>query len=146
MDNENQINEQPQQDSEVKESFNLFKMDGALSRSGFFIVFTIVLAYSIVFSFVFYYIYININPMEHKILYITILSIYGLSSIYIYGLSCAKRLYDIIGNKQKAIFYIVIAYISITATSFIPWIKYLGSALSLLLVGILFLKRGKLIK
>ena len=61
MDNENQINEQPQQDSEVKESFNLFKMDGALSRSGFFIVFTIVLAYSIVFSFVFYYIYININ-------------------------------------------------------------------------------------
>ena len=37
MEDENQIIEQSQE-NEVKESFNIFKVDGALSRSGFFIM------------------------------------------------------------------------------------------------------------
>lgn len=145
MDNENQINEQPQQNIEVKESFNLFKMDGALSRSGFFIILTILFAYAIVLGAIILFIYLNLDINKYIPLFVFIVFFGAISIAYISIIGYAKRLYDIIGNKQKALLYIIITFIGMMALSVIPILKYLGCILSLTILITLLVKKGQLI-
>ena len=148
MSNEEKLqNEYSEENApEIKESFNIFKLDGALSRSGLFILFTITLAIGIVTFFLFYSLSPILNMQIHKTIYLILVVAYSLFMLYIYIIGYIKRLYDIIGDKKKAIFYTTVLFIALSAASFIPIINYIGAVVSLCMIGLLFFKKGKLIK
>lgn len=145
MEDENQIIEQSQE-NEVKESFNIFKVDGALSRSGFFIMVTVLFAYSIVLCAMIMFIYLKLDINSYIIPFVFIVFFGAISCTYFSAVIYAKRIYDIIKNKQKAILYTVLIILGLGAMSVIPIIKYIGAILSLSILITLLAKKGQLIK
>ena len=85
------------------------------------------------------------NTKYTKIAYYIIWSLFTISFFYITIINTTKRLYDIIGTKDKAIFYTIIIYIIHFTVPLIPFLKYTSIIFALIINAVLLFKQGKYI-
>ncbi len=133
-------------ETEVKESINIFLYNGPVSRLYFIITVFMILLWSFAYMYAFLYLYEEFGTVNHLPLFIGFGIAYLIITIYLSVLNYAKRVYDLIGDKQKAMFYTILWYIANTAAAFIPVVNYIFVGLSALLFIFLVVKRGKLVR
>lgn len=130
----------------VKPGKNIFLLDGPIGRLQLIKTFAIVLGVGLLFELAIAIIILLFGKTKYtQITYYVLIGLYMLPAFYIIWLGYAKRLYDIIGTKNKAIFYTVIFFIIKITLPFIPFLKITGIILSITFIVSLLLLPGKYI-
>lgn len=125
---------------------NIFLLDGPIGRLQLIKTFAIVLAFGLLLGLAISIIIALFGKTKYtQIAYYILMLLYLIPAFYVILLGYAKRLYDIIGTKNKAIFYTVIFFIIRITYPFIPFLKLTGIILSITFVGSLLLLPGKYI-
>lgn len=125
---------------------NLFLLDGPIGRLQFIKTIAITLAVGLLICIVNGLILLLFGYTKYtKIAYYIIWSLFTISFFYITIINTTKRLYDIIGTKDKAIFYTIIIYIIHFTVPLIPFLKYTSIIFALIINAVLLFKQGKYI-
>lgn len=122
----------------IKRDNNPFTFKGSLGRGGYLLT-LIGIAFFLLISFMLAYFIFRYSQNEiiaEKIVKTIQFTCYA-TIFYVMALANMKRLYDIIENKRKAIFYILSFIIVINTIRFIPIITYIIKPLNILLLILL---------
>lgn len=126
---------------------NIFKLDGPIGRKRFITTLLVLLIANIIVMLITALIILpfGVNIYTFPIC-MTIASLFLIVALYISILNYIKRFFDIVGRKDRAIFYTLAIQISALAISFIPSIRYLGLTINIVILLFCLLKQGKLIQ
>lgn len=125
---------------------NIFLLDGPIGRLQFLKTFAIIFAAGLPIILVNFILLITFGITKYtQITYYTLWITYMVFAFYCIWIAGAKRLFDIIGEKDKAIFYIIIIWILHFTLPLIPFLKYTSVIVSTIINFILVLKQGKYI-
>ena len=125
---------------------NIFLLDGPIGRLQLLKTFAIIIGFGLLCGIANAIIILLFGRTKYtKILYYILALSYFIPSFYIIWLGYTKRLYDIIGAKNKAIFYTVIIFFIEMTLPYIPFLKLTGIILSITILGSLLLLPGKYI-
>ncbi len=116
---------------------NIFKADEAIGRKQFIITSIVIFIYSIfaAITAVFAQNFFDVNKVTAIIIIaFSIMSI--LIVTYICWLNYVKRIWDLIGDKYKAIFYVSAWWIANIAMGFIPVLRYVSIVISLAILAV----------
>ena len=130
----------------MKEGKQFFKLDGPIGRKQYVMVVLFLSVYGFIASIILTLLHTFIEVNKYNlILFIILWAVAIIPICYATWINYSKRIWDLIGDKNNAIFYTTAFYIGCFAVSFIPIVKYFGIVFSLIVAGILLLKRGKLV-
>ena len=130
----------------MEEGKNIFLLDGPIGRKKLLIFLMTVIVYTILFALLLSVIYglvgVNIyTQMIAKILYV----IYLIVFFYLIIINYSKRLCDITScTKGKALLYVILCFVGLSATEFIPILKYVGKLVGFVFFVCLLLVKGHL--
>ena len=148
MEDENnisqEINNNPQQTVSITK--NIFLYDGPVNRLWFIVTILGIFIVSFIFLIIFAFLHEMYGEISNIPVFIAVLSVYALIILYISILNYSKRVYDIIADKQKAMFYTIAIFIANFATGFIPVVKYIWTAAAMIIFITLLVLPGKLLK
>lgn len=130
----------------ITESKNLFKYDMPVGRKQFIInTLIIVLTYTLVFMlFCGLRLFLGAS-LPVAIILITLFLLTYLLMFYCMVINYAKRFYDITGDKQKSLLYVVLFFVLIFTLSFIKTLMIATFILTLILAGFALIKKGKIL-
>ena len=135
------------QENEIKAGRNIFKLDGPIGRKRFILTYIMLVFYTVLFFIAVGYIYqLFEETFMLKIVARIILILYVLTFFYTIALNYIKRIYDIIKNKEKAIFYTIALLIFNVTTAVIPPLKIVGAIISTIIFAFLLFKKGQLVQ
>ena len=119
---------------------NIFKLDEPIGRKQFIITLGILIFYTtfaVIISICASY-FFDINQITAIVIILfALLSL--LILIYINWVNYVKRVWDLIKDKQKAIFYVTIWFVANIAMNFIPVIRYVSIVIAIVIFGICLL-------
>ncbi len=130
----------------MKEGKQFFKLDGPIGRKKYLMTIVFLSVYSFVACIVLglFHAFVAVNKYN-LILFVILWAIFLIPVITVTWVNYTKRLWDLLGDKANAIFYATAIWIANIATTFIPVVKYIWGAISLIISVILLLKKGKLV-
>lgn len=135
------------QENEIQAGKNIFKLDGPIGRKRFILTYIMLVFYTVLFFIAVGYIYqLFEETFMLKVVARIILILYVLTFFYTIALNYIKRIYDIIKNKEKAIFYTIALLIFNVTTSIIPPLKIVGAIISTIIFAFLLFKKGQLVQ
>lgn len=150
MDNENYSIEAENQQSAINSKYsNVFLADKPIGRMSFFkamLSLTVVsfIVYLLI-SFIYYMIDTNHPEWTYLIWFLLIFAVFVITYLYLCFINYTKRLFDITGDKQRAIFYCSAIFIGVFASLFIPVVNIIGIISSIAIFLTLLFKKGKLV-
>lgn len=112
----------------MKESRNIFLLDGPIGRKRFFITIGFLILYTIICTIICSFLigFRGFDIYTKYIVYTIVFTLF-IMMFYIIILTFAKRIQDITGiSKWKCLLYVILYYIAITAIGAIPIIKYIA--------------------
>ena len=119
---------------------NIFKLDEPIGRKQFIITLGVLLFYTVfatIISICARY-FFDINQITA--IAITVFALLSLLIlIYINWVNYVKRVWDLIQDKQKAIFYVSAWFVANIAMSCIPVLRYVSVVISVVILGICLL-------
>ena len=122
---------------------NIFKLDEPIGRKQFIITLGVLLFYTvfaIIISVCARHVF-DINQITAIVIILfALLSL--LLLIYINWVNYVKRAWDLIKDKQKAIFYVTAWFVANIAMSFIPVLRYVSVVSAIVIFGICLLLPG----
>lgn len=145
MENEN-CNIENEQVATIQPGKNIFKFDGPIGRATFLKTVGIQLLIATAAMLIYYIITISFSDNLLDIFSKTLNIGYSMLMIYITGINYSKRIYDIICDPQKAIFYSVAIILALFALCAIPSIQKVGVLFGFILLLFLSIKKGELVK
>lgn len=126
---------------------NIFLLDGPIGRLQFIKTYAIVLCFCLLILIIDTIVISLFGRTKYTDLTSTmLLALYIIITLYVLWIAYAKRLYDIIGTKDKAIFYATIIFGIRFALYFIDFWKYSSLIFTIIISAILLFKQGKYIK
>lgn len=144
------MNEENQNNNQIhKTEKNMFKFDGPIGRKEFIVTYAYLFFYSFIFICVYIFAfdsaYYTIGIKPFLALFIVIFLLYLIIATYISAINYIKRIYDLINDKRKSVFYTVAIFVGLTAMSFIPILNIIGIILSIIILFILLTRKGQLV-
>lgn len=122
---------------------NIFKVDEAIGRKQFLITLIVIFVYALLaaIAVVCAQNFFDVNKFTaYTITAFAIISIITL--FYLSWLNYVKRIWDLIGDKYKAIFYVSAWWIANIAMGFIPVLRYVSIVFSIAILALcLFLPK-----
>lgn len=126
---------------------NLFLLDGPIGRLQLVKTYAIIIGFCLLISIVNTIIILLFGLTKYtKIASITLFSLCIIPTFYILFIAYIKRLYDIIGAKDKAIFYTIIIFAIRFTLPLIPFLHYTSIIFAIVVNAILLFKQGKYIR
>lgn len=123
---------------------NIFKLDKPNSRKDFIFTWLYISAYTLIIGIVTALIIYTIGLTDvTRPIFLVLAILFTIISVYISWLNYAKRLWDITNNKADAIFYAIAIWVANIAMNFIPYLSIVGTIFSIVVLILLFFKKGK---
>ena len=131
---------------DIFESKNFLKYDMPVGRKQFFKNIAIIFAFSFPATLMLILLRLFLGGRTLVTVFLIILSLLiYLPLIYCTIINYAKRLYDIICDKQKALLYAILYYVGVLAMSFIPKLALLSFLLSITVFCFCSFVKGKML-
>lgn len=143
MEEEIKNTEEKQENNSTRQSWNIFKYDYPIGRLRFILNIFIIMIIAFILTVLSTVISLKFDENEYLPYVISVFVLFFLFMIYLGANNIAKRLYDLFGDKQKALFYTIALYIINATCSFIPIINYIATVLTVIVLLILIVTPGK---
>lgn len=145
MENEN-CNIENEQVATIQPGKNIFKFDGPIGRATFLKTVGIQLLITLIVVGINYCIQINFGFEAMKYTIYIITGVVSILLLYIMFLNYAKRIYDLIKDKNKAIFYTIVIVIASMAMKLIPILNIIDIITTIAIILVLLFAKGELVK
>lgn len=131
----------------MEEGKNILKLDGPISSKTFLKSAAIIFGYSFFACMVVSLLHFAFEITKYSfIFFIVVWTAIIILLAYTSWINFTKRIWDILGNKGNAIFYSLALLIANIAMGLIPIVCYLTFVLSIVVLGFLLFKKGKLVE
>ncbi len=145
-ENKNLQPEEVQAETKIKASRNILIYDRPVGRLGFILTLLALFVIAIIFAVTYAFVYSFLSVEEDLPIIIGLLALILIVFLYMSVINISKRLYDIIGDKAKGLFYAIAFYLINILCAFIPILKYIDLVFAIVVWIILLVKPGKLVK
>ncbi|MGN0030879.1 MAG: hypothetical protein ACI37Q_02870 [Candidatus Gastranaerophilaceae bacterium] len=145
-ENKNLQSEEVQAETKIKASRNILIYDRPVGRLGFILTLLALFVMAVIFAAGFTLVYSFLSIEEDLPIIIGLLVLIFIVFLYLSVINISKRLYDIIGDKAKALFYAIAFFLINLLCGFIPVLKYIEWVFAIVVWIILVVKPGKLVK
>ena len=144
--NENLQPEEVQTETKIKASRNILIYDRPVGRLGFILTLLALFVIAVIFAAGFTLVYSFLSIEEDLPIIIGLLVLISIVFLYMSVINISKRMYDLIGDKAKGLFYAIAFYLINILSSFIPILKEIDLVFTIVVLIILLVKPGKLVK
>ncbi len=135
-----------EQTASIKPGKNIFKIDGPIGRKAFITTIGIQILIAFAIFGIIYLIRINFGFEDIKYVFYIIGTLSSILMGYITFINYSKRIYDIIKQKDKAIFYAIAIMLASLSMRVIPPLKIIDMIISIAIILVLLFAKGELVK